>query len=148
MVQEASGELLVYDTDAHRAHSLNETAAAVWRSADGTRSVAEIAAELPPVDVTDPSRGEAVVWLALDQLTENGLMQSSMESRDPEQSRRELIRKVGLLSAAALPLVASLAVPTAAYAGGSCSCVNPGDCITQTSCPSTVNCNGSGQCAP
>lgn len=147
MVQEASGELLVYDTDANRAHSLNETAAAVWRSADGTRSVAEIAAELPPVDVTDPSRSEAVVWLALEQLSENGLMQSSVAWADPAQSRRELIRRIGLLSAAALPLVASLAVPSPAFAGGSCACVNPGDCLTQTTCPSTANCN-SGQCAP
>lgn len=92
-------------------------------------------------------------------------------------TRREVIRKVGFTSMVALPIVASIIAPTAASAASctlsnaslacstsgeccdnglcvgapmtcSCTCVNPGQCLTQTSCPSTVNCNAMGQCAP
>jgi hypothetical protein len=149
VVQEVPGELLVYDTESARAHCLNETAAAVWRAADGTRSVGEIAVGLGVVDATDPARGEALVWLALEQLEENGLMTSSLAEAVAGASRRELLRRVGLAAAVALPVVASLALPSSVEAGGgSCACVNPGECLTQTSCPSTANCNPSGLCAP
>ncbi len=148
VVQETPGEILVYDTEAARAHSLNETAAAVWTACDGTKSVAEIAAALSASAGTDPGQGEAVVWLALEQLQENDLMQSSLVWEQAGHSRRDLLRNVGLVSAVVLPLVASLAVPSSVLAQGSCLCVTPGDCIAQTSCPSTVNCNGSGICAP
>ncbi len=148
VVQETPDELLVYDTEAARAHSLNETAASVWRTSDGTKSVAEIAASLGAVGGTEPAQGEAVVWLALEQLQDNDLMQSSLVWEPAGSSRRDLLRNIGLASAVVLPLVAALAVPTSVLAQGSCLCVTPGDCIAQTSCASTANCNGSGICAP
>lgn len=148
VVQETPGELLIYDTDAARAHSLNETAASVWMASDGTKSVAEIAASLGVVAGANPAQAEGIVWLAIEQLQENDLMQSSLVWEKAGSSRRELLRNVGLVSAVVLPLVASLAVPSSVLAQGSCLCVNPGDCLAQTSCPSTVNCNGSGMCAP
>lgn len=149
VVQETPDELLVYDTDSARAHCLNETAAAVWRACDGTRTVAEIAATLGAANDRDPAQGEGVVWLALEQLEENGLMASAVGWAPSGASRRELLRKVGLAAAVALPVVASLALPNAAHAGsGSCTCTMPGHCITQTTCPSTANCNPSGLCAP
>src|SRR5688500_2189312 len=44
LVEEIGGEVVVYDRESDRAHSLNQTAALVWRHADGERSVAELAA--------------------------------------------------------------------------------------------------------
>ncbi|MCV4613842.1 PqqD family protein, partial [Escherichia coli] len=44
VTQDFDKELLVYDLQTDRAHCLNETAAAVWRACDGTKSVNEIAA--------------------------------------------------------------------------------------------------------
>src|SRR5262249_13807665 len=41
--QELADEVLVYDMQRHRAHSLNRTAALVWRHCDGNTPVAEIA---------------------------------------------------------------------------------------------------------
>ena len=43
LVRELTGELLVYEQREHRAHCLNRTAAAVFRNADGTRTVADLA---------------------------------------------------------------------------------------------------------
>jgi|JI10StandDraft_1071094.scaffolds.fasta_scaffold150268_2 hypothetical protein len=148
VVQETPDEILVYDTEAARAHSLNETAAAVWTASDGTKSVAEIAAALSAVGGANAAQAEGIVWLALEQLQENDLMQTSLVWEKSGSSRRELLRNVGLVSAVVLPLVASLSVPSSVLAQGSCLCVTPGDCIAQTSCPSQANCNGSGICAP
>ena len=46
VVQEYGNDILVYDLVDHRALSLNETSARVWRACDGKKSVAEIAAEI------------------------------------------------------------------------------------------------------
>src|SRR5690348_5803833 len=43
LLEELPAELLVYDQRSHRAHCLNATAAAVFRQADVSRTVAEIA---------------------------------------------------------------------------------------------------------
>ena len=75
-------------------------------------------------------------------LTENGLGGLAMPSR------REAIKKIGLASAIAIPIVASMVAPQSALASTSCICVTPTDCTGMTGCPSTVNCNGVGQCAP
>ncbi len=40
------------------------------------------------------------------------------------------------------------AVPPVGGAICTCQCVAPGDCFPQTFCPSSVNCNGNGVCAP
>ena len=146
VVQELPDEVLVYDLDSNKAHCLNETAAFVWRSCDGTNSVADIVREFE-----SNARGrvsEDLVWLAIDQLQENGLMATGIEPRFVGQSRREVLKKIGLASMVALPVIASLVTPQSALAAGSCGCINPGACITQTGCPSTNNCNGSGICAP
>lgn len=146
VVQELPGEVLVYDLDANKAHCLNETAAFVWRSCDGTNSVADIVREFE--SNAHGRVSEDLVWLAIDQLQENGLMDVSTESRFAGQSRREVLKKIGLASMVALPVIASLVTPQSALAAGSCGCINPGACLPQTSCPSTVNCNASGVCAP
>lgn len=146
VVQEAQDEVLVYDLDSNKAHCLNESAAFVWRSCDGTNSVSDIVREFEST-----SRGkvtEDFVWLAIDQLNENGLLASVGERPFAGRSRRDVLKKIGLASMVALPIVASLVTPQSAMAAASCACVNPANCTNRTPCPSRTNCNGGGVCAP
>ena len=144
VVRDMDDEVLVYDLNKHEAITLNPFAAAVWRACDGTRSVADLEAtlqdQMPDEDVREQS-----VWRALDMLSRCDLLEERVIT-PAHQSRRDLIKAMGK-GAIALPIVTMIVVPTPAYAA-SCGCVTPGDCLVQTSCPSTVNCNGGGTCAP
>jgi hypothetical protein len=122
IVESLDGELLVYDTERDRAHSLNAVAAAVWEACDGVRDPRAIAAE---AGVTEDD-----VWRALSQLDERRLLDGDLPRRmsGPEYSRRQAVRRVGLIGASAAfaaPLVKSIVVPTAADAGFQ-SCVPEG----------------------
>jgi hypothetical protein len=126
IVEELDGELLVYDTERDRAHSLNAVAAAVWQACDGVRDPKAIA---EAAGVTDDD-----VWRALSQLDERGLLAGDLPRRmsGPEYSRRQAVRRMGLIGASAAfaaPLVKSIAIPTSAYAQASCVPLN-GQCGT------------------
>jgi hypothetical protein len=113
------GELLAYDLDGDIATHLNQTAALVWRSCDGHRTIAELQA-LVTDELGEPA-DEDVVLMALDTLLEHGLICSGYEERGGAAialSRRRFFRRVGVAGAAALnvPIVYSLVVPTAAAA--------------------------------
>jgi hypothetical protein len=115
VMRQIPGELLVYDLKRHKAYCLNETAAAVWKSCDGKRSVSDLAAKIEkdqksPVD-------EKIVWLALDQLEKSYLLQTKAAKPIglPTLSRRSLVR-AGIATAIALPLVTMIAAPTAVQA--------------------------------
>jgi hypothetical protein len=146
VIQETAEEVLVYDLNSNKAHCLNRTAAFVWKSCNGNNSISEIS-RLFEKEVGSNVH-EDLIWLAIDQLNEKQLLDAELVSSFAGRSRREVIKKIGLATVVALPLVASLTAPTSALASTSCACVNPGACLTQTACPSTVNCNGSGVCAP
>lgn len=147
VVQEMDGELLVYDMTTGKGHSLNPTSASVWKACDGSRTVGGLSALFDTHAGAD--HGEPVVLLALEQLQENRLLQDAVPL-GPVLSRRDVVRKIGLTSLIALPMVATLAMPNSAMAQASavCGCNTPGDCLVQTSCPSTSNCNGAKRCAP
>jgi hypothetical protein len=112
LTEEVDGELLVYDGEREVACRLNGTAALVWRSSDGERTVGEVA-------------DEDMVMVALDTLAEHGLIQAGHEPREVNASRlsrRRFLRRVGVVGAAAIsmPVVHSIVVPTpaAAASGG------------------------------
>ena len=138
VVQEMPDELLVYDLDSNKAHCLNQTAAFVWKSCDGQTSVTDIAS-LYYVE-SGGKMSEDLVWLAIDQLNETNLLESKLASPFGTQSRREVIKKIGLASLVALPVIASLVAPQNALAAQSCNCVNNSNCASQPSCP-THCCN-------
>ncbi len=146
VVQELNDEVLVYDLETNKAHCLNESAAAVWRNCDGGHSISDIAKKF--VEKSGNIVDEDFVWLAIDQLNELNLLEQELKPNFQGQTRREVLRKIGLVSVISLPIIASLVAPSSILAGTSCSCMSSGDCITQTTCPSTVNCNDSGVCAP
>jgi hypothetical protein len=146
VVQEVPDEVLVYDLESNKAHCLNRSAAIIWKSCDGNNSIAEIA------KLVESQAGgkvtEDFVWLAIDQLSENNLLEKQLSMSLEGTSRREVIKKIGLASVIAIPVIASLVAPQSALAASSCACTTPGNCATQTVCPNTTNCNSSGVCAP
>lgn len=135
VVEELKNELLIYDRARDQASCLNQTAALVWKFADGKTSVSEIATQLErelksPVDV-------GVVWYALDQLSKKNLLQERVTP--PLQysriTRRDFIVKAGLVGAAvAIPVIISLTAPSPAMAA---------TCPSGCSCTITAECTGS-----
>ena len=145
VIQEVPEEVLVYDTETNKAHCLNKTAALVWKSCDGTRSISDIASYVGSVSgekVTDD-----FVWLAIDQLNSNDLLEKQLEADFKGMSRRDVIKRIGLSTVVALPVIASLVAPPTALAVGSCSCTTNVEC-NNTGCPSTTVCNTDSLCAP
>lgn len=153
VIQEMPDEVLVFDTKTNKAHCLNETAAFVWKSCNGANSIADITKAFgnqsgKPVD-------ENLVWLAIDQLNENNLLAENMPADFSGQSRREVIKRIGLAAVIALPIISSLVAPSAALAV-TCSgtpnspCVgngNPGRCCGGNCCEGQAfPCNGSNTC--
>lgn len=142
VVQEIDGEVLVYDLRTDKAYCLNQTSSIVWNACDGKRTREEIRSFVS--DQLSSDVGRDVVWLALQQLSKSGLIDGGVEApvEFAGMSRRQLMKKIGLATAVALPVVASLVAPTAAHAASLCmtgaSCTCPGFTPMGTSCPSTT----------
>jgi hypothetical protein len=113
IVQELPTEVLIYDKQSHRAHCLNASAASVFKSADGSRSVTEIAR------AASKSLGapfsEDLAWLALDELERNALLETPLPLTPAGATRRDVI-KGGAIAAALLPVILAITAPTPASA--------------------------------
>jgi hypothetical protein len=119
IVRRIGDEVVVYDRERHLAHCLNRTAAVVFQSADGRRTVTELQALLGAESGCDVH--EDVVWTSLDRLAEAHLLEGdATPSRLGDHSRREALRQVGLGMAVLAPVIASLIVPTPAEAANTC----------------------------
>jgi hypothetical protein len=144
VVEKMPDEVLVYDLDKHKAHCLNQTAALVWAQCDGSKSVSEIAHRVGTE--LNASVNDDVVFLALDQLGKDNLLEKRIALPvDMKQiSRRELMRRVGLATAVALPVIISIISPTAANA---VTCIASGAaCSPTVVCCSTLATCGVGTC--
>ena len=149
VIQEVSDEVLVYDLDTNKAHCLNQTAAAVWKNCDGQNSVADISRIFGRQ--TGRAIDEDLIWLAIDQLNEKNLLADEVSAKFAGESRREVIKKVGLAAVVALPIVTSLVAPKSVSAQSRCAnpacectlnmtpCTNPGGCMCN-SMTGTSNC--------
>lgn len=139
LVEELPHEVLVYDSERHKAHCLNPTAALVWKHCDGRTSVSEMA-HLLEKSLGTGAVDEDVVWCALNQLEKDHLLEEKLiwPVGAKPISRRELVRRLGIGAAIAIPLVTSIIAPTAAYAG------SPG--TSGTTCRSTGDCPGTMTC--
>ena len=120
VIQEYGTEILIYDLLIHKAFSLNETSALIWHSCDGSRTVSEISGELS--HQTKSPVSEDLVWLAVEQLKRENLIENEadMPMSFEGLSRREVIRRVGLASLTALPVISTLVAPTAVHAQSVC----------------------------
>lgn len=111
-------ETILYDKANHRAHSLNRTVALVWESADGSRTVEDIAAILHRE--LDIPADRNVVLLALQELSAAGLLEETATVKAAPEllSRRQVARKLAMAGAsvALVPVVASVLAPTPAMA--------------------------------
>ena len=148
VIQEMPDEVLVFDLETNKAHCLNQTAAFVWKACDGNNSVAEITRLFgsqsgKPVE-------EDLIWLAIDQLSDNNLLAEQIKADFKNQTRREVIKKIGLAAVIALPLVSSLIAPTAAWAVACSASTNTtpctqgvgGVCCNGVCCQGAINCAG------
>jgi hypothetical protein len=117
--QEVGQELVVYDQQTHTAHRLNRTAALVWRLADGERSVSDISKILH--DTADVPEDEELVRMALSELDKSGLLLRGLPTLDERITRRRLLS----MSAALIPVVASIGVPSPASAQSGVLAPNP-----------------------
>lgn len=150
VIQEVPDEVLIFDLNSNKAHCLNETAALVWKACDGSTSVEQIARSL--TSKTGKGVSDDLVWLAIDQLNENSLLDAPAAKAFKGSSRRDAIKKIGLASMIALPVVASLVAPQNALANVSCNCGQSGSSVQCSfdgfeSCNTTC-CNSAGLCAP
>jgi len=137
VVQELDGEVLIYDLNANKAFCLNKSSALIWQACDGKKDVSEIRDLLGKL--FNSSVNDDFVWLALDQLKKENLIENKDEIVVDYNgmSRREVIRKVGLASVVALPLISSLVAPVDVSAQGS---LRPGGstCSVNSQCASDV----------
>lgn len=132
VVQQVKDETLVYDLSTHKAFCLNRSAALVWQYCDGRKTVEDIVSIIKE-DVECDFNTE-LAELALTQLEAENLLESKdvFQPIEPGISRRQTIRRLGLASVAALPIVASIVAPPA---------------ISAQSCrPNDAPCTASSQC--
>lgn len=143
VVRELPGELLVYDTETHEAHCLNETAAFIWRQCDGQTSVPEIAQRLS--SETGAEVDEELVWVAAEDLWKRQLLVGeAAPARERTMSRGKLVKRAALVAAVSVPVVTSMVAPRAAQAA---SCIPPGGaCDGVTPCCSTNQTCTGGTC--
>lgn len=160
VVQEMDNEVLIYDLSINKAFALNETAAAIFQACDGNTSFADLKNTTKFTD--------EIIFLTLDELKKESLLDDdSYVSPFAGMKRREVIKKIGLTTMFALPIVASLVAPTALMASSVCvnigglapgmnasNCTtNPGGCdIPCASASVTVRCCSNmtivGTCSP
>lgn len=177
VIQELDNETLIYDLTENKAFCLNETSAVIWQMCDGTKTVADISQAVSQkfnAEISEDFVWLALDQFKKDKLITNEYTSVFAGMTRREAIRKvgfasmvalpvvaSMVAPTGVSAASCLApndmcntamdicCVGSLC---AMVGGGpnvcTCSCVNPGDCITQTGCPSTVNCNMNGVCAP
>lgn len=121
LVQEIDGEVLIYDLSNDKVSCLNETAGSIWKLCDGKRTTADIR-DILAQTYDSEAVGESFVWLALDQLKRENLLEnhSSIPDSFDGLSRRDIIKRIGMASMIALPLISSVIAPTSANAQSVC----------------------------
>jgi hypothetical protein len=118
-VQKIGRETLVYDRRSHKAFCLNECSSIVWDLANGERTLDELTHLVSAA--LNASIDQELVMLAMQQLREQQLMELAPSGCPQEPiSRRDVLRKLGAGCAALLPVIASIAAPTAAQAYSGC----------------------------
>ena len=106
--QNLKNETLIYDLVTDKAFNLNETLSIVYKACDGETTFDELKRE--------HKFSDDFIYLALDELEKENLLAEKYESKFKGLSRREVIRKVGLASIIALPLIIGITAPLAAHA--------------------------------
>jgi hypothetical protein len=138
VIQDLPDEVLIYDLERDKAHCLNQTAAIIWKNCDGKTSVSQLA-QIVAKESGLPASDE-LVWLALEQFSKAKLLPDVVKQSEKKKplTRREVIKRIGLGAAAAIPVVSSIVAPMAAQAA---TLLSPGSpCVSPVQCASGL-CN-------
>ncbi len=110
VVKRLDDEVLVYDLERDKAHSLNSIAAFIWQKCNGRRTVGAVAEALGK-EFKVPAE-QQTVWLALDQLSKFNLLETKVTrpAGMPQITRRQMMR-IGAAAAFALPVIVSIVAP-------------------------------------
>jgi len=102
-------EVVVYDKTRDQVHCLNKMAATIWGSADGTRTVDDLARIVE--EQTGASGDRDLVLEALEELEKAGLMEagSDLASSTDLPSRREAVGQIALAGSALVATIAAAA---------------------------------------
>ena len=117
VVQELGTELLIYNLITNQAFQLNETAMIVFNACSEGRTLDDLKSKY---NFTDD-----LVYFTLDKLNEKDLLDEPANYLSPfaGTSRRQVIRRVGVTSMMAIPLISTLVAPTvASAASGAVAC--------------------------
>jgi len=113
-------EVILYDKSNNKVHCLSKTAAAIWESCDGTRSVDDLA-RFVEAKLGAPADRE-VVLLALEELEKADLLEagSGIVPDAALSSRREAVGKIALAGTALVATIVASA-PKAHASVGPCA---------------------------
>lgn len=136
IVEELGDEVLIYDTQNERGHSLSPEAARVWRACNGKTTAERLSVQL--------GLDRETVDQALEELTSCELLEVRPTIVADGSTRREVtikMAKVGAAAAAA-PLILSVAAPTPSMAASLNFCIqfSSGNCGGNTGCSKSVGC--------
>lgn len=133
VVQNLNDGILIYNLTDNKAFCLNETSAIVYQACDGKTTFADLQSK--------SGFPEDLIHLTLSELEKQGFIEMSSDyvSTLNGMSRREAVKKVGLATMIALPVVSSLVAPLAAdAASGICNwtigCQPPGTIVCPPGC--------------
>jgi hypothetical protein len=117
VMREVGETLLVFDVSTSECASLEGDATTIWNLCDGTRSVEQLVQDA----ALDGPHARAAVDITLEQLRAVGLLVEGSIGGDGLRglSRRAMMKRLGV-AGAAIPVVTSLLVPSAAAAQSGC----------------------------
>lgn len=136
IVQPLDDEIVLYDTRTEQAHVLNKTSAAVWKLADGRRTVPQLTQLVSRELHAEPDAD--LVRLALAQLSKAGLLeQPAALPFAAALTRREFLQKAAV-AAMVIPVVKTISAPGPQ---NGVSCGDQGSfCITSKDCCGFCEC--------
>jgi hypothetical protein len=140
VIQAFDDESLIYDLNNHKAFHLNHTSALIYQFCDGKHSLEEISSLVSAK--LQQLVSEEVIRLAVADFKKDNLLENSETVPDffADKSRREIIKRIGISTMIALPLVSSVIAPTALQAQSGGNLFAPGFvCFTPSECQSN-NC--------
>lgn len=109
ILEQLRNELMIYDPKRRKAFCLNQTAAFVWKHADGKTSVTEMARRLGQQSDRPAKENEEIIRFSLEVLDNDGLLDSATfpPLAVPMLTRRKMLQQLGV-GTMALPVVTAL----------------------------------------
>ena len=134
VVQHLNDEVLIYFFDTNKAICLNSTSAAVFNHCDGKTTFDELKSKYKFTD--------DLIHFTLDKLNSNNLLKDyNLNEHFAGLSRRDVIKRIGLGSMVALPVISAMIAPSAANASSTgaatlAACTPAAPAGTSTQCQS------------